>query len=214
MQRALPRLLVERDAKARRDLAAEFSEFGSVADIDKALLRGPWPDADPREPRGKEKLTRFGNVVVGYTFEVDGETYRYAVDIPRGYNRDEATPVLLDPGHGSGAKSDDKGKAGFLPFFRRNCDNAGGQDWLVVRSEIVERIGPDARGLPEDAGNVIFQELIRDLASRFHIDPDRIYVAGLSQTGFWAWMLGRMRADRWAGVVPMSAKSTPTPPTS
>jgi dienelactone hydrolase len=115
--------------------------------------------------------------------------------------------VLLDPGHGSGADEDDRGKASFLPFWRERTDDAGFGDWLVVRSEIVEQVGAGGKrgALPEDQVAPIFDSLVRDLASRFAIDPERLYVRGLSQTGFWAWVLAAARPDRWAGIAPMSA---------
>jgi poly(3-hydroxybutyrate) depolymerase len=39
--------------------------------------------------------------------------------------------------------------------------------------------------------------------TRFAVDPDHVYVTGLSQTGYWAWFLGAFRADRFAGIAPM-----------
>ena len=82
-------------------------------------------------------------------------------------------------------------------------DAAGRRDWLIVRTEIVEQIGPDARGLPEEEGDRIFQLMFRDRATHYHFDPDRVYVTGLSQTRFWSWELGCTRADRYAGLAPM-----------
>jgi hypothetical protein len=51
----------------------------------------------------------------------------------------------------------------------------------------------------------VFDAFFRDLLSRYAVDPERVYVSGLSQTGFWAWWLGAFRPDRFAGVAPMSA---------
>jgi hypothetical protein len=52
---------------------------------------------------------------------------------------------------------------------------------------------------------VVFDAFFRDVFSRFRVDPDRVYATGLSQTGYWAWFLGAFRADRFAGIAPMSA---------
>lgn len=171
----------------------------------------------PEIPRGmpkarkvgkkKEELDELGRVTVGYAFELDGRVYRYAVDVPRSYDGKVPRPLLIDPGHGSGADKDARGKADFLPFFRGQADAAGGEDWLVARTEIVEQVGADGRAgkKPEDEVARVFAAFRRDVVTRFAVDIDRIAVAGLSQTGFWSWYLGRELADRLAGIVPMGA---------
>lgn len=200
------------DADERSRLADEASRFDELApaELMAALRAGPlYPKGLPKERKlagGRETLERFGSVVSGHAFEHDGQRYRYAVDVPEDYDPERAHAVLLDPGHGSGADQDAEGKAEFLEMYRRHADAAGGGDWLVVRTEIIEQVGAGGpRELPEDQVVRIFDAFLRDLASIYHVDPARIYVAGLSQTGFWAWYLGRARADRWAGIAPMSA---------
>jgi dienelactone hydrolase len=115
--------------------------------------------------------------------------------------------VLLDPGHGTGRKLDAEGKAGMLCMYLRLAREAGLDNWLVVRTEILEQVGADGENgaLPEDRVPPIFEACLRDLATRWHVDPDRMLVSGLSQTGFWAWELGAARPDRWLGIAPMSA---------
>ena len=115
--------------------------------------------------------------------------------------------VLLDPGHGTGAKLDQAGKADLLGMYVRHAKEAGLGDWLVVRTEIIEQVG--AGGLagdwPEERITPLFEACLRDLATRWPVDPDRLIVAGLSQTGFWAWELGAAHPGRWLGIAPMSA---------
>jgi predicted esterase len=203
VRETLHAILAEPRAKERAALVASVE--GSIEEVRAALRKGPLYPKDAAEARGREKLVRVQGGVGGYTFEVDGETYGYAVHVPREYDPKEGAPLLLDPGHGSWAKMSPEEKVEGFSFFRGQADAAGGRGWLIVRTEIVEKIGPDARGLPEEQGNRIFQMMFRDLATRYHFDPDRVYVAGLSQTGFWAWTLGCYRADRFAGTAPMGA---------
>jgi len=59
--------------------------------------------------------------------------------------------------------------------------------------------------LPEDEVAAVFEAFRRDMVTRFAIDLEQVYVAGLSQTGFWSWYLGRELADRLAGIAPMGA---------
>ena len=155
----------------------------------------------------KEELAEFERVTVGYAFELDGRVYRYAVDVPRAYDGKTPFALLVDPGHGSGADQDDRGKADFLPYYRGQVDSAGFEDWLVARTEIVEQVGAGGKlgAKPEDEVARIFAAFRRDIVTRFAVDLERVYVAGLSQTGFWAWYLGRELGDRLAGIAPMSA---------
>ena len=214
VREALTAVLAEPDPAARKaQIAKCVAAVGDVPtpEILAAIRKGPIypPGRFPKaRKRGKktETLTTFGDTVVGYSFEHGGRTYRYEVDVPKDYDPDKAVGLLLDPGHGSGAGKPDKDKADFLPMWRGFTEETGHKDWLVARTEIIEQLGPDApKPLPEDEIAQVFDAFFRDLFSRFHVDPDRVYVSGLSQTGFWAWYLGAFRADRFAGTAPMSS---------
>lgn len=193
-------------AEAQR-LEARYSSESLLV----ALRAGPRLPVGEPKPRGtgrkKEKLERIGDVLAGFTFESSGESYGYLVSLPRGYDPERPAPLVLDPGHGSGAGKPLREKADFVPYFRGAADEAGLGSAIVVRSEIIEEIGAGGRRgeKPEEAVAAVFDDLFADLASRFAIDPDRVYAAGISQTGFWSWYLGRARADRFAGIAPIAA---------
>jgi predicted esterase len=199
------------DWKAALGLVGALEKEYSRASLLAVLAEGP--DVPLGMPKArkvgkkKEDLEDFGRVVSGYAFEHDGRVYRYAVDVPRSFDGKDPRPLLVDPGHGSGAQMDARGKADFMPFFRGQAKAAEGADWLVARTEIVEQVGAGGlRGeLPEDEVARVFAAFRRDVVTRFAVDLDRIVVAGLSQTGFWSWYLGRELADRLAGIVPMGA---------
>lgn len=203
-------------AKSAGKVEALAKTWGSkyeFASLVAALREGPaYAKGDPK-PRGKgkaaEKLEEFETVTSGFTFDVGKDEIRYCVDIPRKYDAQRAAPLLIDPGHGSGAKEDAKGKAGFLSFFRGQADAGSLEDALIARTEIVEQIGVGGlKGArPDDEVAAVFDAFFRDLCGRFHVDLNRVFVAGLSQTGFWSWQLGNERADRFAGIAPMSAVS-------
>lgn len=162
----------------------------------------------PRTVAGtKEKLETIHDVTVGFTFASGKDTFGYLVSIPKSYDATKPAPLVVDPGHGSGAGKSLAEKADFVPYFRNGANDAGLNDALIVRTEIIEQIGADGKkgARPEDDVCVVFDDLFRDVTSRFAIDPDRVYVAGISQTGFWAWYLGRARPDRLAGIAPISA---------
>lgn len=190
-----------------KTLEAKFERTSLLA----ILAQGPERERGLPKPRKvgkkKEELSAFGPVTVGYAFEHDGRPYRYAMDVPRAYDGQKPFALLVDPGHGSGADQDERGKADFLPFFRGQVEGAGLADWLVARTEIVEQVGAGGKlgAKPEDEVAAIFAAFRRDVLTRFAVDPTRVFVAGLSQTGFWAWVLGRELADRLSGIAPMGA---------
>lgn len=206
--------LAEPGAKASKDLLAAAKAWETkfaLASLVDALREGPALPSGGPKPRGKgkakETFAEFGTTIAGFTFASGGATYRYLVDVPKGYDPKRPVGLLVDPGHGTGAGKSDEEKAGFVPFFRTQAANAGLDDLLVARTEIVEHIG--AGGLagekPEDEVAGVFRDFFRDVQSRFAIDLDRVFVAGLSQTGYWSWYLGQSRPDRYAGIAPMSA---------
>lgn len=46
---------------------------------------------------------------------------------------------------------------------------------------------------------------IRAVRARYHIDPDRIFLTGMSNGGIGAWIIGMHRATLFAGVAPMAS---------
>lgn len=216
LRRILTEALAEPDPTARQRILLRTKAGDSAfTELVAAIREGPVYEKDALEPRRvagrEEELTHHGRTIIGFTFESDAGLYRYAVDVPPSYDAKRPHAVLVDPGHGSAKDDTDEVRVDMLGMYRRHAAAARLSDWLVVRTEIIEAVGTDGRReeLAEDRVGVVFQDLFRDLASRLHIDPNRIYATGLSQTGYWSWYLGRFRADRWAGIAPMSAVTKP-----
>jgi pimeloyl-ACP methyl ester carboxylesterase len=46
---------------------------------------------------------------------------------------------------------------------------------------------------------------IRDFRTRYHVDPDRIFLTGMSNGGIGAWLIGMHHASLFAGVAPMAS---------
>lgn len=214
LRKMIPGALADAGGKVEKELLA----FAKVlegkyahASLVESLAKGPiYPDGDPAPrtiAKKLEKFARFEQTVVGYTFVHDGAVYRYAVDIPKAYDPKKSTALLVDPGHGGGAKADDRGKADYIPFWRGEANDGGLEGCLIARTEIIEEIGAGGKrgDAPEETVAAVFRAFFRDVMSRFNVDPLKIYVTGLSQTGFWAWYLGKARPDRYAGIAPMSA---------
>ena len=46
---------------------------------------------------------------------------------------------------------------------------------------------------------------IRDLRARYHVDPNRIFLTGMSNGGIGAWLIGMHHAPLFAGIAPMAS---------
>ena len=46
---------------------------------------------------------------------------------------------------------------------------------------------------------------IRDLRTRYHIDPDRVFLTGMSNGGIGTWLVGMHHAPLFAGIAPMAS---------
>jgi len=124
--------------------------------------------------------------------------------LPRGYGEREAWPLLLFL-HGAGERGDD------LDLVKLH----GPPRWLDARPEfpsiVVAPQKPD-RGLPwpDDLWPpATLVALLDRVASEVAVDPDRVYVTGLSMGGHDAWQLAAAHPERLAAVVPICGGGDP-----
>ncbi|MDR4494904.1 MAG: hypothetical protein R3B74_10815 [Nitrospirales bacterium] len=54
-------------------------------------------------------------------------------------------------------------------------------------------------------GEELVLQVLRDIQARYHVDPDRIMLTGMSNGGIGAWIIGMHHADRFAGIAPMAS---------
>jgi predicted peptidase len=131
------------------------------------------------------------------TITLEGETYAYAVYVPPEYTPDKAWPVILFL-HGSGECGED----GFL-----QTEVGIGRAIRRHRSMI-----PAVVVMPQCRPNMTWTGAMASLALRcveatsreYHLDPDRVYLTGLSLGGNGAWLLGAEFPGQFAAVVPIS----------
>lgn len=180
-----------------------------------ALLReGPLFESRMPEPRKVhrrvEKIHEYDDRHLGYRFRGVEYVHDYAVDVPASYRRDRPTPVLIDLGHGPALDSIGREELDHLAWMRAQADEAGLPGWLVVTTSMLQsKRMAEGDGPPPEVLLGDFRLLLADLASRFHLDTDRIYLLGYEDSGFWAWYAGRAGAGRIAGMALLSADPTP-----
>jgi predicted peptidase len=116
----------------------------------------------------------------------------YLLYLPSDYEQQDAWPLLLFL-HGAGERGDD------LELVKTH-----GPPKLIAQGQEFPFIVASPQ-CPEVLrwGPVELLALLDDLSDRYKVDPDRIYVTGLSMGGFGAWQLAAYAPDRLAAIAPI-----------
>jgi polyhydroxybutyrate depolymerase len=139
---------------------------------------------------------------------VDAQVRTYALHVPSSYTGARSVPLVLALhgrlGTGSGQER--------LAHFDKVSDEHG---FLVVYPDGLERGWADGRGgTPSDhkgAGDAKFlSALIDNIASKYSVDPARIYATGMSNGGFMSGRLACEMSDRIAAVAIVAASLSET----
>ncbi|MGE3818765.1 MAG: prolyl oligopeptidase family serine peptidase [Isosphaeraceae bacterium] len=123
----------------------------------------------------------------------------YLLFLPEGYEADKEKrwPLMLFL-HGAGESGDalEKVKAHGPPkLLEKKTDFP----FIVVSPQ------SPGRGWNPDTLNA----LLDDLSARYRVDPDRVYLTGLSMGGFGTWALAASRPDRFAAIAPICGGGNP-----
>jgi predicted peptidase len=112
--------------------------------------------------------------------------------LPKAYDEHDSWPLLLFL-HGAGERGDDLER---VKMHGPPKLIAAGKDlpFIVVSPQCPE----DLQWEP-----IVLLTLLDDLGSKYEVDPDRIYVTGLSMGGFGTWRLAAFAPDRLAAIVPI-----------
>jgi predicted peptidase len=124
----------------------------------------------------------------------------YLLYLPPDYQTKEKVPLLVFL-HGAGERGDDlalvkrhgppklieEGKT--FPFIIVSPQCAKGQWWTSKQAELTA--------------------LIDDIMSKYKVDPERVYLTGLSMGGFGTWTLAAYTPDRFAAIIPICGGGEP-----
>lgn len=156
-----------------------------------APVAAPMLEAADARPGGHGTFTH-ESLTVGKQMR----TYRLAV--PKSVDLDRPAPLLI-AFHGMGIDSKD-----LMPKYTKLDDLAAEKKFIVAY--------PNAEGhawglLPAKvkADLAFFDGLLKSLQTRYKVDPDRIYVLGMSNGGYFAHLVGKERSQAVAAVVGHSA---------
>lgn len=122
----------------------------------------------------------------------------YLLSLPKDYDEKSSWPLLLFL-HGAGERGDN------LDLVKKHGPpqriEAGEQFPFIV-------VSPQC---PKDGWWEPFalKVLLDDLVQKYKVDPDRIYLSGLSMGGFGTWALAASQPDRFAALVPICGGGDP-----
>jgi predicted peptidase len=116
----------------------------------------------------------------------------YLLYLPKDYEEQESWPLLLFL-HGSGERGDD------LELVKKHGPPkliAAGKDFPFI---VVSPQCPKERRWEP----IELVALLDDISKKYKVDPDRIYVTGLSMGGFGTWELASFAPGRIAAIAPI-----------
>lgn len=148
----------------------------------------------------------------------DGKTLPYRLLIPKNYDKAQKYPLVLFL-HGAGERGTDNAaqlKHG-APLFLKpevrdqfpcfvvapQCPNE--QQWSAVKGWN----GPVAYGEEPAGPMALALGAVDAIEKEFSIDPDRLYVTGLSMGGYGSWDAIARNPKRWAAAVPICGGGDP-----
>jgi predicted peptidase len=141
--------------------------------------------SDAKEPAGGQQ--RGAHLDTTVRVEMD-----YLLYLPKNYEETKSWPLMLFL-HGSGERGSD------LELVKKHGPPkliGEGQSFpfIVVSPQCPE----DERWQP-----IELIALLDDLEKKYKVDPDRVYVTGLSMGGFGTWALAAHAPERFAAIVPI-----------
>ncbi|MCY4131348.1 MAG: hypothetical protein OXF39_01730 [Nitrospira sp.] len=125
----------------------------------------------------------------GQPVRVRGKTFSYGLFVPPAYDPKVALPLVVCL-HGAGFTGDS--------YLERWATRLGESHILACPTSMA---GTWWTRISEE----LVLATIRTVRARYRIDPDRIYLTGMSNGGIGAWIIGMHHAPRFAAVAPMAS---------
>lgn len=115
--------------------------------------------------------------------------YRYSLYVPPNYEPTREYPLVVCL-HGAGFTGE--------AYLERWQPRLGDRYILVCPTY------PGGAWFTRGAEDLVL-ETLRAVVFRYHVDPDRIFLTGMSNGGIGTWLIGMHHAPRFAGIAPMAA---------
>lgn len=125
----------------------------------------------------------------GQRIQVGEKTFHYALYVPESYDGGRVYPLIVCL-HGAGF-----GGATYLDRWQPRL-----KEGFILACPTID----DAAWWTKDAEDLV-QAVVSELSLRYWIDPDRIFLTGMSNGGTGTFLIGLNHADRFAALVPMAS---------
>lgn len=120
---------------------------------------------------------------------VDGRSYQLALSIPLTYQPSKGYALVVCL-HGAGFTGEaylERWRARLEDEYLLACPTYPGGAWFTKRAE------------------TLVLASIKQVRRRYHVDPDRIFLTGMSNGGIGTWLIGMHHAPLFAGIAPMAS---------
>ena len=121
--------------------------------------------------------------------DVQGRAYHLALSVPLTYQPAKGYGLIVCL-HGAGFTGE-----AYLERWQARL----GEDYVLACPTI-----PMGAWFTRDAEELVLVT-IRSVQRRYHVDPDRIFLTGMSNGGIGAWVIGMHDAPLFAGIAPMAS---------
>lgn len=185
-------------AAAVSTLATEVFSYLDEPDTDRAertlrdLLRAPGAGVDEVRriiQTGRPYHPQPVGTMPDERIVVRDRTYRYALSVPLTYKPEKGYGLVVCL-HGAGFTGD-----AYLDRWQSRL----GEDYVLACPTY-----PAGAWFARQAEDLVLA-VIRAVRARYHIDPDRIFLTGMSNGGIGTWLIGMHHAPLFAGIAPMSS---------
>lgn len=180
-------------------LSTTIQDYLSTPDFEKAdrllhrILINPDVTIERVESIIQKGRTDYAQQPVGTLYGqpllVRNHSFRYGLFVPSSYSPEQTYPLVICL-HGAGFSGDaylERWSSRLGEQFILACPTIqAGSWWTRLAEEVV--LGT-----------------IQTVTARYRIDPDRVFLTGMSNGGIGAWLIGFHHVDRFAGLAPMAS---------
>lgn len=139
-----------------------------------------------------QDIPQYGKAPVGgqptRSIMIKGKNASYSLYVPSSYSPEQSYPLIVCL-HGAGFT----GQAYLDRWVPRL------EDRYILACPTIAMGGWWTR-----FGEELVLEILHSVSAEYHVDPDRIFLTGMSNGGIGAWIIGMHHADRFAGIAPMA----------
>ena len=190
-----PKTTVATESSSLVSLVRDYIQGGSAAssqEILQAILQRPDANLQAVEAAIRE-VPQYSKAPIGAqpqrSVKVRGRDTPFALYVPPSYTPDRAYPLIVCL-HGAGFT----GEAYLERWVPRLEDRYILACPTITMGAWWTRFGED-----------LTLTILQSVSVEYHVDPDRIFLTGMSNGGIGTWIIGMHHADIFAGIAPMAS---------